>query len=471
MHIDTRPCDKCGATIIEGANLCLDCKKKKLFGAEFDTSPSLSLNRALIVALNKAINKINAGIMTVNLKNLTRTSQERFSIGQVIEFLHFKVDMIVDIENTTDVEREMLKFFEQFESGKIPEVEYSEIENPNISIIGGTPFLTKSEAEPLLAVNNYWSNNDKSSLEPYFTGMKSKRLDKIEYNFENWEMILDFYNRITGDGFLSVLKGLGARPHSKSQKLVGKKILFLGLNPYSDDEYAEFVNDIGILNSFDDCYFNHEIACQIIIIGEEVDTDILCESILVANNNGIEHLKIYTQELFLLEFIHGIDVWNEQDLLSRIEKKYSVLTKILLPDEYPFSFDWKTFKISNGNGEGMGGDLPFLPHISPLRSLGYDPSASSPLSQSERREILQDCLQIQSSNLPQCESESYMQQWGEANTCKRLIRTARQVAYCPANTGPQTEQRKQSDLDYLKKNFFTGLCSSSNHWPKISKYL
>jgi len=175
MLIDTRSCEKCSATIIEGANLCLDCEKKKFFGAEFDSSTSLSLNRALIVAINKAIHNILAGIMTVDPKNLTTLSQERFSIREIMEFLHFKVDIVVNVENTTDVEKEMLKFVEQFQSGEISEVEYSEIKNPNIDIIGGTPLLTKTEAEPLIAVQNYWSNNDKSSLEPYFTGMKDNK--------------------------------------------------------------------------------------------------------------------------------------------------------------------------------------------------------------------------------------------------------------------------------------------------------
>ena len=175
MLIDTKPCEKCSATIIEGANFCLDCEDKKIFGAEFDSSTGLSLNRALIVAVNKTMHNIYAGLMTVNSKNLTIRSQERFSIREIIEFLHFKVDIVINVENTTDVEREMLKFFEQLQSDEIPEVEYSEIENPNIDIIGGTPFLTKTEAEPLIAVQHYWSNNDKSSLEPYFTGMKGKK--------------------------------------------------------------------------------------------------------------------------------------------------------------------------------------------------------------------------------------------------------------------------------------------------------
>ena len=172
MLIDTRPCEECNSTIIEGTNLCLECKEKKFFGAEFDSSLSLSLNRALIVAINKAVHNIYAGLMTVDSKNLMILSQERFSIREIIEFLHFKVDIVVNVENTTDVEREMLRLFEQLQSDEISEVEYSEIKNPNIDTIGGTPFLTKSEAEPLIAVRDYWLNNDKSSLEPYFTGVK-----------------------------------------------------------------------------------------------------------------------------------------------------------------------------------------------------------------------------------------------------------------------------------------------------------
>jgi len=172
MPIGTRPCEECNSTIIEGTNLCLACKNKRFFGAKFDSSVSLSLNRALIVAINKAVNNIYAGLMTVDPKNLTTLSQERFSVREIIEFLHFKVDIVVNVDNTTDVEKEMLKFVEQLQSDEISEVEYSEIKNPNIDTIGGTPFLTKSEAEPLTAVRNYWLNNDKSSLEPYFTGLK-----------------------------------------------------------------------------------------------------------------------------------------------------------------------------------------------------------------------------------------------------------------------------------------------------------
>ena len=57
--------------------------------------------------------------------------------------------------------------------------------------------------------------------------------------------------------------------------------------------------------------------------------------------------------------------------------------------------------------------------------------------------------------------------WGEADTCTRLIRVAKQVAYCPPNTSSETESIKQSDLDYLKNEFYSNKCSDQI-WPSLS---
>lgn len=255
--------------------------------------------------------------------------------------------------------------------------------------------------------------------------------------------------------------------HPKS--LTDKSILFLEKGPFSDDEFAELIRNTGIISSMDSCLFNANDSAEIIIGGHNANWGSIVSAIKKALDSGLE-VRYYSQELFLLEFFHGFDLFDDEerflyhacDLDENLKRLY-----IESDERYEVYFDWKTWSMT---GEG-GGLMPYLPAQSPLSAIGYTASAAGKLTTSVRRTFLRNCLEMSLASLPQCESKHYMDQWGEGNSCKRLIRIARQVAYCPPNTGTATEQRKQSDLDYLKSNFYHNLCSSGSFWPTLSKFI
>lgn len=255
--------------------------------------------------------------------------------------------------------------------------------------------------------------------------------------------------------------------HPKS--LTDKSILFLEKGPFSDDEFAELIRNTGIIPSMDLCLFNANEPAQIIIGGHYAAWESIVSAIQNALSSGLE-VRYYSQELFLLEFFHEFDLFGDDDRFLThacdIDKNLKRLY-IESDERYEVYFDWNTWTMI---GEG-GGQMPYLPAQSPLSAIGYTASTAGRLTTSTRRTLLRDCLQMSLASLPQCESKHYMEQWGEGNSCKRLIRIARQVAYCPPNTGTATEQRKQSDLDYLKSSYYDTLCRSGNVWPMLSKFM
>jgi len=280
----------------------------------------------------------------------------------------------------------------------------------------------------------------------------------------------DFYSEQKNTA-LSLFNNL--KIDNNTEEIQSKEILFLGDGPFPSDDLAEFISERGIIKSAGNCNFENPCSAKYIIIGGDIHSSELTdyigdifESLELAFDEGITSTKVYTQVMFLLENLHGFSIWNNKELLDLISDKDMIINELTkgLESENIF-FDWKTFKIGKSGNGGAG--RPNLPQKSPLSAMGYSASKASGYSSAYRRNILRKCLSSHLDFLPFCQSEGYMLQWGNADSCKRLIRLAKQVAYCPPNTSIETESVKQSDLNYLKEKFYSNLCNNQI-WPTLS---
>lgn len=282
-----------------------------------------------------------------------------------------------------------------------------------------------------------------------------------------------FYNK-KGPSALRVLENM-MLSNEPMHQLQSDGILFIGNGPFESDDLAEFLKNQGIIESAGDCNFENPCPTSHIILGDDIQvqemvnviSDIF-ESLEMSVGSKFGGVKVYTQTLFLMEYYHNIAVWKNSDVLQLFSSNHIILNELSKGlESEKIAFDWKTYKIiSSGQKTGH---KPNLPEQSPLSALGYSASKASALTTSFRRSILKKCLSAPLALLPFCKSESYMALWGEEDTCMRLIRVAKQVAYCPPNTSQETESIKQSDLDYLKNEFYLNKCSNQI-WPSLSTF-
>ena len=288
---------------------------------------------------------------------------------------------------------------------------------------------------------------------------------------DNSQWWFKFYNK-KGASALRVLEEMIISSEPMHQ-LQSDGILFIGNGPFESDDLAEFLQNQDIIKSAGDCNFENPCPTSHIILGDDfkvheiasVIADIF-ESLEVSVGSKFGRVKVYTQTLFLMEYFHNIAVWENSDLLQLFSSNHIILNELSKGlESEKIAFDWKTYKIIS-TGQKTG-NKPNLPKQSPLSALGYSASKASALTTSFRRSILEKCLSAPLALLTFCESESYMALWGEADTCMRLIRMAKQVAYCPPNTSSETESIKQSDLDYLKKKYYSSKCGNQI-WPSLS---
>lgn len=254
---------------------------------------------------------------------------------------------------------------------------------------------------------------------------------------------------------------------NENRKPIRENVLFIGDGPYPNDDFADYLCEKNIISTLNFCKFNPESSYKIIILGDDANHDHLSAALLHSSKDLKHPPKIYSQQLFMMECFHGINVWRDEDLLTLAAMKNHLLYYLELQHYHDSSkFNWKVFQIKKGEG-GKKSDF-WLPEKSPLGALGYTASKDSKLSDSGRRKILQDCFSKELSDLPQCDSPAYMNGWGRKETCERLIQIAKIVAFCPPGTGIEAQTTKQNDLDYLKKNYYDKLFSEKKYsWPRI----
>lgn len=253
---------------------------------------------------------------------------------------------------------------------------------------------------------------------------------------------------------------------NEDRKPITENILFIGDGPYSNDSFAEFLCKHKVINSLRFCKFNPESICTTIILGDNATYEDFIKAISF-NREKKHPPTVYSQQLFMMKAFHGINVWRDESLLKRASLNNNLLYLLEYQNYHDSGkFNWKIFQIKKGSGTSKN-DV-WLPDKSPLGVLGYTAAKESKLSDLDRRKILNECFVTELSKLPQCDSPAYMHSWGQKESCERLIRIARIVAFCPPNTGIEAQNIKQNDLDYLKKNYYDKLFSEMQYsWPRI----
>jgi hypothetical protein len=127
----------------------------------------------------------------------------------------------------------------------------------------------------------------------------------------------------------------------------------------------------------------------------------------------------------------------------------------------------KAQHISQHRGDNNWAD------VSPLKMLGYSVDAKDGLNEKDRREFLVDfCDQM---ILPLRLPRDYVEPWGDPGTKKRILRTAKHLAFVRRNFARQDQEKFaraiacwQSDFNFLQLQYVRMQISSAD-WAAVGK--
>ncbi|MDC0625951.1 hypothetical protein OAO46_01365 [Candidatus Poseidonia alphae] len=127
-------------------------------------------------------------------------------------------------------------------------------------------------------------------------------------------------------------------------------------------------------------------------------------------------------------------------------------------------FDWPSTEIYP-TFHGSNIDPSVWPDQSPLNLMGYNVNSKENLSNERRQEILS--FVYASPTLPYVKNESYMSEWGPANSRLRLKKIADNLATHGRNMRKKVYltplAKYDADLAYLKKKYYDDMFSGD--WP------
>jgi hypothetical protein len=193
-------------------------------------------------------------------------------------------------------------------------------------------------------------------------------------------------------------------------------------------------------------------------------------------NRKRPYIKCYTDEL---ERISNSE-WNNPKILNEIhhelqfryrKKATNLLVRIserLIELKGTKIFPWPTTDAPVRVGQGIPEDT-FLNPEGLLRRYGYKVGLNG-LPENKRRQILDD---IFLHSLPSMDNVSYLNEWGQPGTNKRLKKLAESLAAFTRNakrrnTGDfdKAIQDWEADLAYLKRTYYDDRFNF--HWPRTS---
>lgn len=186
---------------------------------------------------------------------------------------------------------------------------------------------------------------------------------------------------------------------------------------------------------------------------------------LIDDNVG-QLLKFYSQEMLASYLITGRDPFEgDSDVLTAFRVGHPALE--YLSQGWP---GWVTSIVAPDRGRT--GDR-WYPEISRqtglLKYMGYTVGVNG-LPDTERRRILADAFARDLSEFESISDKSYLLEWGEPSTAKRLHKIAESIAaFCRSmrsrsNASPQAVADWDADLNWLKQNFYKGAMTFS--WPQ-----
>jgi len=231
-------------------------------------------------------------------------------------------------------------------------------------------------------------------------------------------------------------------PH---ERLVPKQVLLVGDGPWPMDSFTELLQEIGFEVWQNGCKANIEI----VIVGRENWSESVIDA-QIEERDG-ESLRVYPQELFVMLLAMKSDplsVADPKDLLKFVDGH--PVFEYLFDQDFP----WPETAFEDGPpatiGEGFDGEDA----SSPLYKMGYSVAQQVALSPARRHELLDETYAEKS--LPWCISDEYMDDWGEANSRKRLRRIAWHLHLMRKRfkRHPEAVARWESDLDWLKRTYY-----------------
>ncbi len=230
-----------------------------------------------------------------------------------------------------------------------------------------------------------------------------------------------------------------------NEAVVPKKVLLIGDGPWPIDNFTDLLNELG----FDVWQNGCDANIEIVIVGRENWSDAVIDG-QIEERDG-DSLRIYPQELFIFLLAMQADplVFADTDALLKFVEGHPVF-EYLFCQEFP----WPETTFEDGPpatiGEGFDGEDA----SSPLYKMGYSVAQQVDLSSIRRQKILEETFAEK--NLPWCISDEYMEDWGEANSRKRLRRIAWHLHLMMKRFRRHSEAvaRWKGDLEWLKQTYY-----------------
>jgi len=229
------------------------------------------------------------------------------------------------------------------------------------------------------------------------------------------------------------------------ERVVPKQVLLVGDGPWPIDNFTELLQEIGFEVWQNGC----DADIEVVIVGRENWSESVIDA-QIEERDG-ESLRVYPQELFVMLLAMQADpleIADPESLLKFVDGH--PVFEYLFNQEFP----WPETAFEDGPpatiGEGFDGEDA----SSPLYKMGYSVAQQVALTPSRRHDLLEETYAEES--LPWCISDEYMDDWGEANSRKRLRRIAWHLHLMTKRFKRHMEAvaRWESDLDWLKRTYY-----------------
>lgn len=238
------------------------------------------------------------------------------------------------------------------------------------------------------------------------------------------------------------------------ERVAPKQVLLVGDGPWPIDNFTELLQEIGFEVWQNGC----DADIEIVIVGRENWSESVIDA-QIEERDGAS-LRVYPQELFVVLLAMQADpleIADPESLLKFVDGH--PVFEYLFNQEFP----WPETAFEDGPpatiGEGFDGEDV----SSPLYKMGYSVAQQVALSPSQRHDLLEETYAEE--RLPWCISDEYMEDWGEANSRKRLRRIAWHLHLMTKRFKRHTEAvaRWESDLDWLKRSYYKSI--HRFRWP------
>jgi hypothetical protein len=229
------------------------------------------------------------------------------------------------------------------------------------------------------------------------------------------------------------------------ERVVPKQVLLVGDGPWPIDNFTELLQEIGFEVWQNGC----DADIEVVIVGRENWSESVIDA-QIEERDG-ESLRVYPQELFVMLLAMQADpleIADPESLLKFVDGH--PVFEYLFNQEFP----WPETAFEDGPpatiSEGFDGEDA----SSPLYKMGYSVAQQVGLSPSERHDLLDGTYAEET--LPWCISDEYMEDWGEANSRKRLRRIAWHLHLMTKRFKRHWEAvaRWESDLAWLKRTYY-----------------